>query len=100
MTERKGHKEMKTRMMVAVLTAVVVGVCGCWSPLVVGEPLMDKDETIYGVHIQPLIGFSKHKVVGVNVASALHVHLVQQRHAELWYNICDVQLQMNGAQDA
>lgn len=107
MTERKGHKEMKTRMMVAVLTAVVVGVCGCWSPLVVGEPLMDKDETIYGVHIQPLIGFSKHKVVGVNVAARLEPDISGDRkpnaseivglavgavHHEVWGDVCGVQI--------
>jgi hypothetical protein len=32
--------------------------------------------------------------------SALHVHLVKQRHAGMWYNIRGVQLQMKGAQDA
>lgn len=36
-----------------------------------GEPMMDDDETIYGVHVQPLVGFSDHKVVGVNVAARM-----------------------------
>ena len=102
-----GRKEMKMRMMVAVLTAVVVGVCGCWSPLVVGEPLMDKDETIYGVHIQPLVGFSKHKVVGVNVAARLEPDISGDRKPnaseivglavgavrhEVWGDVCGVQI--------
>ena len=57
------------RVVVEVAMAVVLS--GCWSPLVVGEPLMDDDETIYGVHVQPLVGFSDHKVVGVNVAARM-----------------------------
>ena len=59
------------KMMLALWLAAMVAAAGCWSPLVVGEPLMDNDETIYGVHVQPLVGFSDHKVVGVNVAARM-----------------------------
>ena len=64
---------MNTRMMFARVVAGAAMLClaGCWSPLVVGEPMMDNDETIYGVHVQPLVGFSDHKVVGLNVAARM-----------------------------
>ena len=64
---------MNTRMMFAraVVGAAMLCLAGCWSPLVVGEPMMDNDETIYGVHVQPLVGFSDHKVVGLNVAARM-----------------------------
>ena len=55
----------------AVAGAAMICLAGCWSPLVVGEPMMDDDETIYGVHVQPLVGFSDHRVVGVNVAARM-----------------------------
>ena len=65
---------MNTRMMfvrAVAGAAMAVALAGCWSPLVVGEPLMDNDESIYGVHVQPLVGFSNHKVDGVNVAARM-----------------------------
>lgn len=63
---------MKTKLFArAVAGAAMLCLAGCWSPLVVGEPMMDNEETIYGVHVQPLVGFSDHKVVGLNVAARM-----------------------------
>ena len=59
--------------------AMTIAACGCWSPFVVGAPLMEPDETIYGVHIQPLVGFSKHQVVGVNVAARMEPNISGDR---------------------
>jgi len=64
---------MKTKLFARAIAGAAMVLClaGCWSPLVVGEPMMDNDETIYGVHVQPLVGFSDHKVVGLNVAARM-----------------------------
>lgn len=64
---------MKTKLFARAVAVAAMALClaGCWSPLVVGEPMMDHDETIYGVHVQPLVGFSDHKVVGLNVAARM-----------------------------
>ena len=75
---------MKKKILFAVIvgaigTAVSIGVCGCWSPFVVGEPLMEPDETIYGVHIQPLVGFGKRQVVGMNVAARMEPNISGDR---------------------
>lgn len=75
---------MKKKMLFSAIAgtfgvAVSICVCGCRSPFVVGEPLMEPDETIYGVHIQPLVGFSKHQVVGVNVAARMEPNISGDR---------------------
>lgn len=104
----KGANDMGKRLFAVVVVALgMVGVCGCWSPLVVGERRMEKDETIYGFHIQPLVGFSKHKVVGVNVAARLEPDISGDRlpnasgvvglavgavNHEVWGDVCGVQI--------
>ena len=106
---------MKAVRMVAVLAEalVVVGVCGCWSPLVVGDTWsnsaewgMDKSP-IYGIWLQPMIGFNDRNVVGVNVAARLEPDVSGDRkpnasevvglavgavHHEVWGDVWGVQV--------
>ena len=110
-----GKGEMNTRMMFvrAVAGAAMLCLAGCWSPLVVGEPLMDNDETIYGVHVQPLVGFSDHKVVGLNVAARMEPDISSDRKPnasgivglgvgavfhEVWGDVCGMQIGGLGAE--
>ena len=38
--------------------AMAVMLSGCWSPLIVGEPLMDNDKTIYGIICSRLLALA------------------------------------------
>lgn len=64
-------KDVSAATASVALVAVLHGLCGCWSPVVVGEPMSDGDDPIYGIHLQPLIGFGLRKVVGLNVAARM-----------------------------
>ena len=71
---------MNTRMMFArAVAGAAMAMClaGCWSPLVVGDTWANSTEwgidnsPIYGIYLQPLVGFAERKVVGVNVAARM-----------------------------
>ena len=68
---------MKKMMMAVGFAAMAMCLAGCWSPLVVGDTWANSAEwgidnsPIYGIYLQPLVGFAERKVVGVNVAARM-----------------------------